>query len=177
MNSIDKYPLFIPPAHLSIKGRANWNAKEATEYREWLLGVIDKRTEELIKKLEEPSAGTPSEHLMALGRKVTPILFDIPFSEITPSGRRLTNNGYALAADMGLMVAKYLLQKLPDKLRWETIRKPKSELSYNLPVLKGFSLNYLEPIGGSISEASAILRNQRGPDTWKRIYEFWLEKN
>jgi hypothetical protein len=171
-----EYPLFIPPNHLVSKGRAHWNAKEATEYKEWLLGVLDERVAELENRLEEPCGASPADHLMALGRKAVLLLMDAPFSEDAPAGRRLTNLGYALAADMGLLVAKYLLQAFPNRLRWEIIRKPKSEISYNLPVLEGFSFNYLEPVGGSTAEAFAILRGQRGADTWKRIYEFWVEK-
>lgn len=176
MTNLNEYPLFIPPDHLTSKGRENWNAKEATEYREWLLEVLDERVEELAKGLEEPPGASPSDHLMALGEKAAALLETAPFSEEGPTGRRLTNTGYALAADMGLLVAKYLLQELPETLRWETIRKPKSELSYNLPVLEGFSFNYLDPVGGSTAEASAILRGERRADTWKRMYEFWVEK-
>lgn len=174
--TIDEYPLFVPPDRLTSKGRENWSATEAAEYRDWFLGVLETRVGELTKKLEEPCGNSPSDHLRALGEKAVLLLKKAPFSEESPTGRRLTNKGYALAADMGLLVAKYLLLQLPDKLRWETIRKPKSELSYNLPVLKGFSFNYLDPVGGSTAEASAVLRGQRDADTWKRIYEFWVDK-
>ena len=176
MTTLKEYPLFIAPAHLASKGRKNWTAQEAAEYRQWLLGVLNERIEGLVTKLEEPCGALPSDHLMALGNKVVPLITNEPFSENDPTGRKLTNMGYALAADMGLLVAYYLLKALPDKLSWEIIRKPKSELSYNLPVLQGFSFNYLDPIGGSVAEAFAILRGQKGADIWKRIYEFWKNK-
>ena len=176
VKTLNEYPLFIPPDHLASKGRENWSAKEATEYREWLLGVLDERVEELTRLLEEPTGASPSDHLMALGEKAASLLGKAPFSEDGPIGRTLTNAGYALAADMGLLVAQYLLKAAPDKLRWETVRKPKRDLSYNQPVLEGFSFTYLDPVGGSIGEAFGILQGKREADAWKRTYEFWVEK-
>ena len=175
LNSTE-YPLFAPPAHLSAKGRKNWTAREAKEYRDWLLGVFDDRIKSLITRLGVPFGDTPTEHLLSVGERAKTLLLGAPFSEESPGGRKLTNLGYALAADLGLLVAKYLLDRAGDVLRWEIIRKPKSELSYNLPVLEGFGFNYLDPIGGSTAEASAVLRGQRGADAWQRIYEFWLKK-
>ena len=172
----DHYLPFVPPDHLANKERANWNQKEAKEYRDWLLSVQQARVEELLRRLDAPRAGKPAAHLDMLGSKVADLLGKSPFSEDSSGGRKLTKLGYALAADMGLLIAQYLLSVRPEKLKWEIVRKPKSELSYNLPVIAGFSNNYLDPIGGSIAEASAILRGQRGPDAWRKIYEFWVEK-
>jgi len=175
MEKEDKYPLFMPPGDLVNTGRENWNAKEAASYQDWLLGVFPKRVNELLLRFEEPRGAKPSEHLMALGEKVERLLKEAPFSEESSTGKRLTNLGYALAADMGLLVADYLLKALPDNLSWKIIRKPKSELSYNLPVLEGFSFNYLEPIGGSVAEAFGILRGNKSADIWKNSYEFWVK--
>ena len=169
------YPLFVPPEHLAEKGRRNWSAKEAKEYKAWLLGELDGRADALIVALCEPERPNPVEHLEALGQKAATLLAKVRFSEVSPRGPQLTNAGYALAADMGLLVARYLLRDAPEKLRWEVLRKPKSELSYNLPVLEGFSsTNYLEPVGGSIAEAYGVLRGARAADTWKRIYQVWM---
>jgi hypothetical protein len=173
---LSDYPLFMPPDHLAVKGRERWNAKEANEYRQWMLGVQNARVEALKKLLGVPSEGSFSDRLMMAGEEVAKILQDAPFSEESPVGRRLTNRGYAISADMGLLVASYLIERLNGKIRWEVIRKPKTELSYNLPVLMGFSSTYLDPVGGSIAEAQALLRGQRGGDAWRRIYEYWLAK-
>lgn len=172
--NLERYPLLVPPEHLAKKGARDWSANEAIEYKEWLLGCLDERVQTLTVMLDERAGPTPSAHLSALGYKIAVLIKNAPFSEEGECGNKLTNQGYALAADMGLLVAKYLLSAFPNKLRWETLRKPKAELSYNLPVLKGFSSTYLDPIGGSTAEASAVLRGKRGPDTWKRMYEDWL---
>jgi hypothetical protein len=173
---LDDYPLFVPPEHLTRKGRRNWNAQEANEYKDWIKGILDKRLEELTMRFEEPLGDNPSLHLNALGKKVVSSLKASPFSEESPVGRTLTNFGYALAADMGLLVAFYLLKTLKGKIYWETVAKPKSEASYNLPVLRGFSNNYLDPIAGSIAESSAVLRGKRGTDAWNRIFEYWVQR-
>lgn len=175
MNS-DCYPLFVPPEHLAKKERSKWSQKEAKEYRDWLLGVQESRVAELIVKLDQPLLGEPTKDLITLGKKVADLLVRSPFSEDRFGVRSLTKLGYALAADMGLLVAQYLLSAKPEKLKWETVRKPKSDVSYNLPVIVGFSYSYLDPVGGSIAEASAVLRGQRDADAWLKIYEFWIDK-
>ena len=173
--NLQDYPLFVPPETIAKKGRENWSADEANRYREWLIGVLPNRVKELTNRLDEPARSSPPEHLLRLGTKIAPILGEAPFSEDGPAGRRLTNPGYAISADLGLLVADYLLKEYAGKLRWEIMKKRK-EHSYNLPVLQGFSGNYLDPVGGSAAEAAALLRGKRGPDAWKRIYEFWVAK-
>jgi len=172
-----QYPLFVPPEHLAAKGRKNWSAEEAQKYKEWLLGVLDERIDAMMLLLEEPEQPNPVEHLKAIGLKAATFLVDAPFSEDLPRGRRLTNEGYALAADIGLLVARYLLRDAPKKLQWKVLRKPKSELAYNLPVLVGFlSKNYLEPVGGSIAEACGVLRGSGEGNIWSRSYQHWISE-
>lgn len=84
----------------------------------------------------------------------------------------LNNYGYALAADMGLLVSRCLLRDFPDRVYWETLRKPKSNLSYNLPVLKGFGNRFLEPVGVSITDSLWCVRGKEDETVWKRLYIF-----
>ena len=174
MNQIDEYRLFVPPPHLNSRHPREWSGSEAKDYKDWLLENSENRIDEMLAAFGEPLGPAPRDHLAALGEKVSIALKNAPFSEEHPSGRKLSDAGYALAADMGLLVAMYLVSKHHLKIRWETIRKPKSELSYNLPVLEGFENgNYLDPVGGSTAEASAILTGRRGHDIWAKIYTFW----
>ena len=139
------------------------------------MSSLDDRVAFLIDFLGLSEASNVEELLHVAGFKAVEYLKENAFSEPGPHGRRLTNRGYALAADMGLLVAKLLLDNHGGRIRWRTIRKPKSELSYNLPVLEGFADNYLDPVGGATAEASAILRGQRDENTWKNIYVFWRD--
>lgn len=172
-----EYPLFVPPEYLAEKGTKDWSAKEAREYKVWMLGVLDDRVEAMMEFLGEPTGANPAEHLAALGRRASSLLREVPFSEESPTGRQLTNAGHALAADMGLATARYLLCAAPDRISWDTVRRPKADLSYNMPVLKGFSSGvYLDPVGGSIAEACGILYGKRRGDAWRKTYEHWLSQ-
>jgi hypothetical protein len=85
----------------------------------------------------------------------------------------LSDAGYALGGDVGLLVAKLLTHSHP-ALRWQVLRAPKSDLSYNLPVLVGFvDKQILEPVGGGIGEARALVKGKRGSDAWAEMYEYW----
>jgi len=101
---------------------------------------------------------------------------DSPFSIETATGRALNNTGFALAADMGLIVAHYLLEDSPTNLRWKIVHRPKSDMSYRLPVLDVKNYNHFDPIGGSIAEAQGILRGDVDFEIWSQMYTHWLEK-
>lgn len=170
------YPPFIPPSRLSEKPHREWSKAEAEHYSEWLVGSIDVRTDALLNYFGlDPGAWEPRDLLMRLGALVAEHLGDAQFSERQADGATtLTNAGHALAADAGLLTAKLLLRATGRRLRWEVVRKPKSDLSYNLPVLAGFNHNLiLDPVGGSIAEARAVLAGRGSGDAWARILDFW----
>jgi len=199
-----KYPLFLPPFEFANKPPLQWSAKEARLYFNWLLSIHRERIDGLLTFFEEPLTGSPCADLDRLGTHVAKTIVTPDFSrriglvpknfkpsQIPPSreeisayfqhlnqtGPKLTNAGYALAADMGLLVAKFLLSECGDRIKWSILKRPKSDMSYNLPVLIGFStLQHLDPIGGSIAEAYGILRGNRGAAIWKDIFIFWKEK-
>ena len=191
-----EYPLFLLPEQLGLKGRDNWDAEEAGEYREWLLGVMDGRVDQLIRLLGEPRGDSPSDHLMRLGAKAAPLLKREPFSKIldrpdivtlraggkdreivhkAAGERELAEAGWSLSVDMGLLLAQYFLQAFPDA-SWHTVLKPKNDIDYNLPVLGGICFfKGLEPITLSRVVARKILDDTGGADGWKLIYEYYLE--
>lgn len=170
---MNDYPFFIPPAHLAARKPRDWSKSEADEYRNWLVSSVEERVTFLLEFLGVSSKAKPEELLENAGRKAVEQLNNDVFSEPGPRGKRLSNKGYALAADMGLLVAKLLLENYDNRVYWHTIRRPKRELSYNLPVLEGFDNNYLDPIGGSTAEANGVLCGRRDESIWKDIYVFW----
>ena len=170
-----KYPIFTPTQSLSNKGRADWNSDEAQVYKEWLVRTMEQRIGSLRDWIGIETADDPIVDLEEMGKDVVKLLGSPQFSQ--QQDNRLTSEGFALVADMGLLVAKYLLNFGKEKLKWEVVRNPKNDMSYNLPVLTGFtSKMYLEPVGGSIAEAQAIVRGEKGADVWKAMYMFWKEK-
>lgn len=169
-----EYPHFIPPQDLAVRAVTEWSAAEADRYREWLIGELPRRTDALLRFLAQEPRDDAVAELGEVGARAAPTLTSGGFARQTAGNWQLTEAGHALAADLGLLVARRLLEHHPESLRWQTVRKPRRDMSYNLPVLVGFSTGmYLEPVGGSIAEAHAVLRGTRGADAWQRIYSFW----
>lgn len=172
------YPLLVPPDGLSEKSPRDWSKEEADQYFEWLKENFLGRVQALLVFLgcEAITELAPREQLLKAGKRAVTELRRAPFSEPAGSGvLQLTNAGYALAADMGLLTAKILLEERP-LIDWTVVHKPKNNRSYNLPVLTGFGKLTLDPVGGSIAEAAGILAGRRGPDAWARIWDCWSDK-
>ncbi len=177
--TVTSYPLFNPPSPLSDKSHREWSKAEAEGYSNWLIRSIDYRTDDLLHYFSlDASAWEPRTLLLRLGTLVAERLGEAEFSEGKLDGTRgLTNAGHALAADLGLLTARLLLQANAGTIRWEVVRKPKSDISYNLPVLAGFSnMLTLDPVGGSVAEAQAVLAGRRSSDAWARILDFWSSR-
>jgi len=56
-------------------------------------------------------------------------------------------------------------------VRWEIVRKPKSDVSYNLPVLAGFGCDIYDPVGVSVADAAALLEGRRCSDAWVKVFD------
>jgi len=170
------YPLFIPPEPMATKPHRDWSKNEAQLYSDWLMESIDERVEALLKffGISESAMRSPRSLLLHLGERVAETLEDPDYSGVTADGKRvLTNHGHALAADMGLLIAKLLRNTVGDALRWTIVRKPKRHVSYNSPVLVGFGADWdtYDPIGVSIANAHSILVSRRSPDVWVTVFD------
>ena len=177
-SSPNPYPLLIPPAPLSTKGHRDWSSKEADEYKAWLISSLEQRISAVLDYFQITEDGlSGADLLLRLGELATDVLSDSEFSTSEADGTRsLTNAGHAVAADLGLVVARMLIEEGGGKVQWRVMRKPKSDMSYNLPVLSGFGRLTLDPVGGSVAEAHGVLGGRRGSDAWARVLEFWSEK-
>jgi hypothetical protein len=171
------YPLFIPPGELAEGNRREWSAKQANEYRDWLISQIEHRTRALLTYFgEEYDTTKPEDMLAKLGKKVSELLCQRQFSTGPGERPQLTSQGYALAADMGLLIARLICEQYPEVVRWSVLRKPKSDMSYNIPILEGIGPVTFDPVGGAIAEAFGILRGDRQDDAWLKVYKFAVEK-
>lgn len=173
------YPLFIPPDPLFKKKAADWSAKEAKQYYRWVLDVIPTRIDHLLKFFGEE---LPKDHrdwevfLNRLGKKYTQQLQQPMFSEHRSSKKSLTNRGTALAADIGLLGAQLLIMYPGSKVHWELLNDP-GAFGHNLPILKGFAKGlYLDPVGGTIYEARAILKGTKSSEVLQKAFVFWRDK-
>lgn len=163
------YPLFIPPGNLGEKTPCEWSRREAQEYADWLQACRSDRVRQFLEYFELDGTAPPSSLLDSLGRCVADALRDEPFS----TDGQLTNQGHAIAADMGLLFAAALEEEHPE-LTWEIVRKPKSEVDYNQPVLAGFSDGVAcNPIWISTMQAFGVLRGTKGEDAWRQVFDHW----
>ena len=172
------YPLFIPPEPLlHRRPPKEWTDEQAKLYFHWLLSVEDLRVAGLLKELDLSPVGSEMEveYLREAGSRVAARLPLPSFSTSRNKGWELTGQGSALAADMGLLVAQFLIKKSAMKIHWDVRKEPTRDASYNLPVLFGTHPRMaLDPIGGSLAESKAILRGQSTANIWADTFTHWL---
>ena len=172
--SANSYPAFVPPGDLATSDRWNWDLPFARRYLTWMRSSLEGRVATLLAHLQiDPS--TASEALLdRAGARAAQLLELPPYSNAELGELRLSPIGHALSADLGLLVARELISASAGMLHWKVVRMPKRDVSYNLPALFGFtSGTFLEPVGGSIAEARAVLRGTRGSNAWLLMFEHW----
>ena len=170
-----EYPLFLPPAQLAQKSARDWTKKESEIYFRWFLSVLGERLNYALEYFGERSDKDCDCLMDAVGAKFAEKICEEPFSQQCENKRTLSNAGYALSADVGIILATCLLRICGDRIRWTILRKPRRELSYNLPVLTGFHI-HLDPIAGLVAEANGIIRGERTGAVLRQAFEFWKSK-
>src|SRR5262249_19105776 len=114
IQSISPYAVFRPPADLAAESPRNWSQAEANRYLVWLLSVLERRVRGLLAYLGESSDGSPADLLARVGTKAIWVLKKPEFSLHGGDGTvALTAEGYSLATDLGLLVAKLLVETCP----------------------------------------------------------------
>lgn len=171
-----KYPLFKPSIDFASKPPRDWSKLEADNYFDWFLNVFESRVHSFLIFLNLDYSLEDRTLLKKAQDECEKLLITGYFSQILPTGPKLNNQGYALAADFGLLVASLLIKQGQGKVNWKILKKPKSELSYNLPVLVGFGSMHLDPIAGSIAEMNWLLKGNENKDAWFKIFEYYLNK-
>lgn len=169
----NKYPLFLPPQHLAEKKVQDWSEEEAEEYFQWFMTNIDQRIENLCSFFGKSLQENPEKNLITFGKKSANILPESPFSEQKNNKRRLTDQGYALAADMGILLAQEVTGKYK-KIHWKITKKPKSDFTFNLPTLYGFRNGLrFDPVRVSVHQAHSVLNGSKSYEAWLEIYKSW----
>lgn len=173
MIHLTNYPLFAPPGALASKSHREWTVREAKQYFEWLLAHIDERATWLLSLIgiRDSEEREPRQLLLDASQRVCTLLADPECSQQhAGSAPVLTNVGYSLAADLGLLTAKQIQRASNFSFKWEIVRKPTRDVSYNLPVLR-IGLDTYDPVGVSISDALAVLAGRRTTDAWTKVFD------
>lgn len=169
----DEYPLFIPPAPLDTKTPCDFSTEEAESYFRWVLENQEARLSQFLERFDESLSAPAEDLLRRIGEKVAETLKKPAFAQNTGPEPQLTSRGYALAADMGLLLAALLMRECGSSIQWTILRKPKTDVSFNCPVLKGFGKLHLDPIYLSVTQSFGVLRGTRGGDAWLRVFKRW----
>lgn len=168
---IMEYSLFVPPAQLASRTPREWTGKEANQYAKWFFAEMPSRVDRLLEFLNLDAAQRP-EVLLELAGERTAEHLRLPLFSSSAQGRvELTDLGYALAADMGMLVAQLIVEEIGADASWATLKKPRSAAAFHLPVLFTRSATFLEPLGASIGQAHGVLRGDRTPSIWREMYE------
>lgn len=171
------YTLFVPPDELAQKPAKEWRGSEAEAYFNWMLENLEQRVTGFLQYIDESSEQSCELLLKHVGEKLESILRISTFCTEAADGCRLSNAGYAIAADAGLLVAECLIKKGSGNIHWKILDKPKSAQSFNLPVLVGFSSRIeFDPVAASIAQATGVLRGTNKKDRWLKLYEYWVNQ-
>jgi hypothetical protein len=185
MTQRDPYPPFDAPEQLAGKDPANWTKAEARVYFDWLVDQVELRSTRLLAWLSVADRPDHAGVLREVGAAAVERLRSPAFSEPGKPvpvvlkghefdydpGQVLTEQGLAMGADLGLLVARYLLADFGDKVRFEIGGRPKSWIWHNRPVLSGGTMNPFDPTGASIANAYGVLRGERDASIWAQMYE------
>lgn len=149
---------------------SDWSLKDAKEYFNWFMSVKDERSARYLNYLSIQGEKLDFD---VLGKKIYETLYDDEVSFRDDVGVfRLTNAGYAFAADTSIVLSDYIIKKYNGKVYWDIVKKPKSDIAYHLPALFGFNkLPYIELMGASVSHAKSILKKEQESYVWKRMVD------
>ncbi len=184
--AIAGYPPFGPRGDLAAKPRARWTMPDARNYFDWLMSVLPERVGALTTVLGLDPDGAPDDVLSSAGEQMARLL---PLPGISTEGRLehivlrghevethtgplLTATGYALAADLGLLMGTMLRATCPD-LRWEIVLRPKSDVDYRMPVLLPFGPVHMDPARVSATVALGVLGGSRPASAWCDVFRWW----
>jgi hypothetical protein len=85
----------------------------------------------------------------------------------------LTDQGNALAVEMGLLTARLLLRDYGDILHWKLVTSPKNDISVHLPVVMAPDKTAFEPVVRAHATAIAVLEGRlRGDEAWVNQFRY-----
>ena len=165
-----EYEFFVPPQPMAEKDILTWSRKEAEQYFEWFLSNTGKRLA-LLGAYLDVTIQKNRTGLASVVKKVESVLLDVAFSD----GTTLTNRGYALAADIGILMGECILSAFPDRLAWGVWREKKSDLYYNRPVIVGFPSNVpMDAVHISTVQTHRLLKGSHDHTTFLKVYDVWF---
>lgn len=194
------YEVLSPPFALDFE---NWTKDKAEEYKSWFIGNMHERAEYVMKMCRSRSSRqiqlTSPDNLLTVWRWFRRIARteQIPRKEIEAqrarfgylgesfvSKKRMTVLTESIIRDIAMLLSVILTENY-NNLYWEIVQKPKSDVWYNHPVLKGFindSLNYPKPFAASFEpvhmvkvQATKYINGRSSDSDLFDLYNLWIK--
>ena len=162
------YPLFVPPKELYEIPKEGWKLTQAKQFFSWLMSERSSRVHVLLRhlKIDEMDFSVPRDMLENAVTKSIELFKSNVFS----SQNELTNYGYALAADLGLLLVA-CLEKEFNFIQWEIRKKPKTDINYLTPCYYIPNEYSTDPVFVSTSCAYSVINNSKGIEKWMNWYD------
>jgi len=164
--------------------RRTWSKEQGKDYFYWLMSVKSDRVQVLLDFFKETIDEDRQAFLLRIGKAFThevrmrkywfqggemEIKFRTGHTAVVDRGIVLSDEGYSIAADMGLLVADVLTRDFPSAIKWKLLAGARNHINYNCPVLTG-EPDCWDPIAVACVNATAMIDNQETSDFWWRLY-------
>ncbi len=183
------YPLLSFPGPIrGGKPPTEWSRSDAREVLDWLVRMLDPRTDAFLERVGASWADDRDLVLARVEAQAMSLVRSPGFAEHAPGpttivlrgraieydeGLLLTAYGEALGVDIGLTLARYLQTELADAVSWVTEKHGRTNVSYNLPVLVGPEAAF-DPMLIGPTVARTLLNDERpGWKSLPALYTTW----
>jgi len=95
------------------------------------------------------------------------------FKSVKIKDWELTNQTFSLAIDIGMYLNRALEKNVPG-LKWELVRKPKSDVDFQQPVLVGTGNLVFNPTQILVTYAYGVARGSKEPERLKELCAIWV---
>jgi len=170
------YKLFIPPNNYFAKEPREWSKKEVKDYSDWFLKAKPERVTNFRAVMEIHEDPLSEDDWEALSNRFYEMVVGAEFSKeedytdpltgAKRNNRIFTNQGFALAADMGLFLFDVIERHSDKKLEWSIGKGPKGYVSHNQPVVIDNDSDQLDPVEIGITTTLAIINGNTTKNRW-----------
>jgi hypothetical protein len=185
----EPYPIYEQPDEFKDEFDHERSRDLAKKHFEWFVENVPNRVSILLGYFSFQPGNDARNNLLELGSKITSCI-NLPWCtvESTPfvlskgsaatwidQGLALSPRGRSLAIDMGIYLAKILLDANIPSLQWKLITRSRNDIHYQSAVLSFDSIEY-DPKQNSIANLSAVIHNEEDSSVWLKVYDYVLEK-
>jgi hypothetical protein len=157
------------------KPHQEWSTADARKRFELAMGTCNDRISVLLSFFRESHTTEPNLLLENLGNKFAQVLPTDQFSfSDEQSGLDLTDQGYHVAVDLGMLIGALLVEQYSTLLKWE-LATDKRFATFNHAIVVGWGKTDLEPVGLSINLTKRVARGELSYRAWLYTYQMWKQ--